>query len=520
MTSGIHHLTFITRKVQPNVDFYVGFLGLRLVKQTGGFEDGEQLHLFYGDCSGTPGSLVTFLVWEDGGRGRVSHGQVSEVAFAINPSSIGFWLERALRYQIQMEGPLQEMGETVLRLKDPDGIIVKLVASKLSANDLWVGDGITAEAAIKRVHSATILTEKAHETQSFIEQYFGFSPLKRQGTIQRLVSQSGDMVDIRDAAGFWPAIAGTGTADHIAFRAADRAEVEQTYHKLTHENASEMNMHDRKYFYSLYVREPAGTLIELASDGPGFLVDEELEILGTKLMLPPHSQEAADDLKVKLPQFSLPDMDRIRYSDLPFIYRIYQPEETDGSYVILLHGTGGNETDLMPFGHKIAPKATLIGVRGRSIEGGSPRWFRQLSINQFDQKDIAFESEAFAAFVEGIVRAHDVDLSRATFLGYSNGANFLGAFLRLQPHIIQKAVLLRAIEVLQISEDSERVSEQLSDANILMLTGKDDFFSGLGEPLRQALLDSGAKLENKSINAGHNLIDEDITLVRQWLEGF
>lgn len=129
MTSGIHHITLIARKVQANVDFYVGFLGLRLVKRTGGYEDANQLHLFYGDAEGSPGSLVTFLMWEDGGRGRVGHSQPSEIAFAIRPESIGFWLTRALQFNIATSGPAQEFGEPVLRLKDPDGVIVKLVGT-------------------------------------------------------------------------------------------------------------------------------------------------------------------------------------------------------------------------------------------------------------------------------------------------------------------------------------------------------------------------------------------------------
>ena len=98
MTSGLHHITLITRKVQANVDFYTGFLGMRLVKRTAGFEDATQLHLFYGDAIASPGSLVTFLVWEDGAPGRVGHGQPSEIAFAIAPESIGFWLTRALHW--------------------------------------------------------------------------------------------------------------------------------------------------------------------------------------------------------------------------------------------------------------------------------------------------------------------------------------------------------------------------------------------------------------------------------------
>lgn len=110
MTSGIHHITLITRSVQANVDFYAGFLGLRLVKRTGGYEDATQLHLLYGDTSATPGSLVTFLVWEDGSLGRVGYGQPSEIALAIAPDAIGFWLTRALQHNIAVTGPAQEFG--------------------------------------------------------------------------------------------------------------------------------------------------------------------------------------------------------------------------------------------------------------------------------------------------------------------------------------------------------------------------------------------------------------------------
>ncbi len=126
-SNGIHHVTLITRDVQANVDFYVGFLGLHLVKRTGGYEDGQQLHLFYGDQEGAPGSLVTFLVWQDGAPGRAGLGQVSEIAFAVPAQSIGNWLVRALDKGVPVQGPLREFGEPVLRLKDPDGFIVKLV---------------------------------------------------------------------------------------------------------------------------------------------------------------------------------------------------------------------------------------------------------------------------------------------------------------------------------------------------------------------------------------------------------
>lgn len=111
MTTGLHHVTAITRNVQRNVDFYAGFLGLRLVKQTGGYEDAEQLHLFYGDRLGSPGSVVTFLVWQDGAPGRVGLGQVSEIALAVPPASLGDWLTRAMAAGVPVSGPAREMGK-------------------------------------------------------------------------------------------------------------------------------------------------------------------------------------------------------------------------------------------------------------------------------------------------------------------------------------------------------------------------------------------------------------------------
>ena len=134
----------------------MAFLGLRLVKRTGGFEDATQLHLFYGDAVGSPGSLVTFLVWEDGSPGRVGVGQIGEISLVIDPASIGFWLTRALSFGIRPEGPADEFGEPVLRLKDPDGVIVKLVGTRgLSTIPPWAAERIPAEDAIRRVRGVT-----------------------------------------------------------------------------------------------------------------------------------------------------------------------------------------------------------------------------------------------------------------------------------------------------------------------------------------------------------------------------
>jgi phospholipase/carboxylesterase len=504
VTTGIHHVTGITRRVQANVDFYTGFLGLRLVKQTGGFEDAEQLHLFYGDALGSPGSVVTFLAWESGSPGRVGHGQVSEIAFAVPPGSIGDWLTRALAARVPVEGPKREMGETALRLKDPDGIIVKLVGA-----DMPAAAPLPDPMAPTRIRSVTILTGTPDETAVFAAR-FGYRAGPREGATQRMQSDS-DAIDIRDAGGYFPGIPGTGVFDHVAFRATDADAVRRMRLDLR-DAAGITNVHDRKYFLSLYVREPAGTLFEYATDAPGFTVDEAADQLGQTLFVPPHDHNRAEDLRVILPQFALPGEERMPMRDLPFVHRFHAPADPDGSAIVLLHGTGGNESDLMPLAARINPKATLLGVRGRSTEEGINRWFRRFDAMTYDQEDIRGEAEAFAGFVEGAVTGYALDPARLTFLGYSNGANLLGAILELSPGTVRSAILLRGIQVLETVPATDA-----SGARVLMLNGARDPYGRLAPPLEKALRAGGAEVTAKTLNAGHELSTEDLQAAKDWL---
>ncbi|MBE1204167.1 VOC family protein [Aminobacter carboxidus] len=513
MGAGIHHITLITRKVQANVDFYVGFLGLRLVKQTGGYEDAAQLHLFYGDGAASPGSLITFLVWEDGAQGRVGHGQPSEISLTIDPASIGFWLTRALSHHVEITGPSEEMGEPTLRLKDPDGVIVKLVGvSGFPEPAVWEGSDVPAKQAIRRIRGATILSEVPELTESFLVRHFGYRQAQGTEFIKRLVSDTGDIIDIRDAKGFWTSAPGTGTIDHIAFRAQDADEVERVHGALASSNSTITNVHDRKYFYSLYVREPGGTLFELATDGPGMAVDEPADELGTHLFVPPDRSDKIDELKTMLPQFSWPGEERVIYRDLPFVHRFYTPESPDGTTIVLLHGSGGNETSLLPFAAKAAPCATLLALRGRATDEGTPRWFRRLSASKFDQADIRSEAAALAAFVDAAIDAYRLDPARLVFLGHSNGANMLAATMLLHPHVIRRAALLRAAMVLEQPPEAD-----LSDTDVLLIAGDVDVFSSFGPELGGLLRHAGAQVDARTIPSGHGFDDADIAILREWI---
>lgn len=504
--TGIHHVTLMTRHVQANVDFYVGFLGLRLVKQSGGFEDSEQLHLFYGDRVGSPGSLVSFLVWENGAPGRIGNGQVIEIAFAVPQAFFGEWMTRALTNRVPFEGPVREFGESVLRLKDPDGIIVKLVGADLPAASPWQDD----PAAIRRLRAVTILTATPEQTAAFLKR-FGYREGAREGSALRMLSAT-DVLDIRDGSGFVSGAHGTGIADHVAFRTADVQSVIAAKEELAKLNSSQTNFHDRKYFLSLYVREPGGTLLELATDGPGFTIDESVERLGETLFVPDKDKQREQDIRIMLPQFSRPGAPRVAIRELPFAHRFHTPQNPDGRTIVLLHGTGGNEADLMPLASRIAPNATLLGVRGRANDEGIARWFRRFTATTFDQADIRTEAEAFAAFVEGSISSYGIDPKRMTFLGFSNGANFAAAVLALFPQAISRAILLRPMQVLETLPKSD-----LSGKSVLSISGAHDPFAFGAPPLEEWLEKSGAELETHKIDAGHELSQNDLVLAEEWL---
>ncbi|WP_085855387.1 VOC family protein [Palleronia marisminoris] len=501
MTTGLHHVTGITANVQANVDFYVGFLGLKLVKRTGGYADAEQLHLLYGDGIGSPGSLLTFLVWEAAGRGRTGIGQVSEVALAVAPCSIGDWLTKALAARVPFEGPSREFGEPVLRLKDPDGLIVKLAGVDMPTQAPIAG-------APTRIRGVTVLTDKAVETAQFVSR-FGYGPAERQGMTRRMVSDT-DVVDVREVSGFVPSVPGAGVPDHVAFRAQDADAVRAM--RLSLRNHGPTEVHDRKYFLSLYVRDPVGILMEYATDGPGMIVDEAQESLGQTLFLPPQDTDRAEDLKAMLPQFSLPGEERFPARDLPFIHRFSRPEHPDGTTVVLLHGSGGHEADLMPIARRMAPHATLLGVRGRAIEEGTNRWFRRIDATTIDEADLRGEAEAFAAFVRAAISDYGLDAARLAFLGYSNGANLLAAVIQLHPGVVRRAILLRNIQATEKSETGD-----LAGTRVLMLDGRADPFVRSETTLADDLRARGATVDARTLSAGHALSGADVLEAADWL---
>jgi len=273
-------------------------------------------------------------------------------------------------------------------------------------------------------------------------------------------------------------------------------------------------VHDRKYFRSLYARDAAGLLFEYATDAPGFSVDEDLAHLGETLFVPPQDADRAEDLRVMMPQFARPSAPRLPLRDLPFVHRFYHPEDPDGSVIVTLHGSGGAEADLFGFAHRMNPRATLLGLRGRSTEEGKARWFRRLGAGVFDQADIRSEAEAFIAFLEGAVKSYGLEHDRMTVLGYSNGANFAAAVMALYPDAIGQAALLRPRLVL---EDLPKVD--LSNLTLLTLAGAQDPDADQAQGLAEWMAARGAQVTAQVVQAGHAWGKDDLRAAKDWIKG-
>ena len=196
-----------------------------------------------------------------------------------------------------------------------------------------------------------------------------------------------------------------------------------------------------------------------------------------------------------------------------FIHRFYKPENASNELVILLHGSGGNETSLVPMATKIWPRATLLGIRGRVMQDGGTRWYKRITPVKFDQKDIKLEANAFVTFLTRLADDKDLDLTHATFVGYSNGANLLAATMMLHPDLVKRAVLMRSMPVLDNAP-----AANLSKARVLTITGEDDKLYSPFAPALSALLRSGgARVDARTIDADHMLGEKDVAAISQWV---
>src|SRR5712691_3972139 len=304
-SAGIHHVTAICGDPKKNVAFYTRDLGLRMVKKTVNFDDPSTWHLYYGDETGHPGTALTFFAWGELPPGRNGNGMAVETAFVIPESSLGYWTQRLIALGISHDAPEKRFGETVLPLRDPDGMRLALVA--VNAADAiagWSNGDVPPEHAIRGLHGVTLMVEADEATANVLTDALGFRAAAREGNLRRFVAGAeklGAVVDIRTAEGFLAGHQGAGSVHHVAFRAADDAAQSDMGKAIRAQGLRPTDQINRCYFRSVYFREPGGVLFEIATDDPGFTRDEPKESLGTALKLPPWYEERRAAIEKALP---------------------------------------------------------------------------------------------------------------------------------------------------------------------------------------------------------------------------
>jgi catechol 2,3-dioxygenase-like lactoylglutathione lyase family enzyme len=285
-------------------------LGLRLVKLTINFDDPGTYHLYYGDGIGHPGTIMTFFPWPKAPKGRKGTGQVTATSFAVPQGAIRYWAERLDEHRVAHTGPSERFGEQVLSFADPDGLGIELVATANVLGERAYAQGpVPPEYAIHGFHSATLTEAGYQRTAALLTEIMGFRLVQQEGNRFRYAAHSGEpgaIADVVCAPEERPGRVAVGTVHHIAWLTADDQQQDSWQKELARLSYDVTPIIDRKYFHSIYYREPGGILFEIATDPPGFAVDETPEELGSKLQLPPWLEPARQELLAILPPVRLP----------------------------------------------------------------------------------------------------------------------------------------------------------------------------------------------------------------------
>lgn len=309
---GLHHVTAISGPAQENLDFYAGVLGLRLVKKSVNQDDPGTYHLFYADAEGRPGTDLTFFPWAQMAPSRPGHGLATEVQLAVPPGTLEFWADRLGRYGTALGALEPRFGERALPLVDPHGLPVALVEAADAATrpfTPWEGSPVAAERQILGLHGARIRVRDLGPSTALLARALGYAAGGSEGEWHRFTVDgggSGRYLDLAEAPAAPRGMWGTGAIHHLAFRVDDETHQLEVRGAVEAAAGRPTPVIDRFWFRSVYFKEPGGVLYELATDGPGFAVDEDPAHLGETLVLPPWLEPHRAEIEGALPVLEAP----------------------------------------------------------------------------------------------------------------------------------------------------------------------------------------------------------------------
>jgi glyoxalase family protein len=307
---GLHHVTAIAGDPQPNIDFYAGVLGLRLVKLTVNYDDPTTYHLYYGDGQGHPGTIMTFFPWPGAMRGRIGTGQLTVTSFAAPENSLGYWKDRLMKHGASVQQTRSEFDEEMLFFTDPDGLQLELIATPHANPDrAWDYGTVPVDFAIRGFHHVTLSENGYERTASLLTSTLGFKRIQEHGARFRYAASDGapgTMVDLVCAPEGRPGRVAVGTVHHVAWRTPTNEQQGKWREIIRDLQYNVTPVIDRTYFHSIYFREPGGVLFEIATDPPGFAVDERADQIGSSLVLPSWLESERSELQRMLPVVRLP----------------------------------------------------------------------------------------------------------------------------------------------------------------------------------------------------------------------
>lgn len=302
----MHHITAIASRAKANVDFYTKVLGLRLLKKTVNFDDPGTYHLYYGDEKGSAGTILTFFPYEGARQGRAGTGMATQIGYSVPAGSFDFWIKRFEAHNVIYNKPSGKFGEQYLPFLDPDGLKLELIIPK-QADDRqpWETAEIKADVALRGFHNVTLTLQQIEATAAILTGIFGYQLVEQSGNRYRYQTDAVATAAIIDLVALPTearGIGGVGTNHHVAFRLKNEADLMAMRQKVVAAGHQITEKIDRNYFYSLYFREPGGVLFEIATDNPGFGIDEPFDKLGSGLLLPPQYESRRAEIEAGLPK--------------------------------------------------------------------------------------------------------------------------------------------------------------------------------------------------------------------------